>query len=91
MTSQVPIYFRLSQRKEDFSPVFLIINILGNNLPDEVKVSKMMLKDFIQGRLLYVKPPPNAPADLWTSNKVEDLEHQIEIGQKEEEKQIKQN
>lgn len=48
----------------------------------------MMLKDFIKGRLLYVKPPPDAPADLWTSNKVEDLEHQMEMAQKEEERLV---
>ena len=31
----------------------------GRGLPDEAKASKLMLKDFVNGKLLYVKLPPN--------------------------------
>lgn len=51
----------------------------------------MMLKDCIKGKLLYVKPPPDCSVEIWTSNKVEDLENQLEIAQKEEERLVQQN
>jgi hypothetical protein len=60
-------------------------------MPDEAKASRIMLKDFIKGRLLYVKPPPGAPADLWTSNKLADLDNLIELNQVEEERILKQH
>ena len=32
--------------------------VTGRGLPDEAKASKIMLKDFVNGKLLYVKLPP---------------------------------
>lgn len=31
----------------------------GRGLPDEAKASKIMLKDFVNGKLLFVKLPPS--------------------------------
>lgn len=38
----------------------------GRGLPDEAKAAKLMLKDFVNGKLLYVKLPPNYEGEpLW--------------------------
>lgn len=31
----------------------------GRGLPDEAKASKIILKEFVNGKLLYCKLPPN--------------------------------
>lgn len=40
--------------------------VTGRGLPDEAKASKIMLKDFVNGKLLYVKLPPEYNGEkLW--------------------------
>jgi hypothetical protein len=54
--------------------VFFVLYKTGNALPDEFKAARLILMDFIKGRLLYVKPPPGASPDLWLSNNLDNLE-----------------
>lgn len=37
----------------------------GRGLPDEAKCSKLVLKDFVNGRLLYCKVPPDCKEKVW--------------------------
>lgn len=70
--------------------IVFVIGWLGNAIPDEAKASKFILKDFINGRLLYCKPPPDGDfSDLWTSNKLEGL-GQLIIDAAAEEKKIQE-
>ncbi|CAD8094879.1 unnamed protein product [Paramecium primaurelia] len=60
----------------------------GRGLPDEAKAAKLMLKDFVNGKLLYVKLPPNYQGEaLWQSNPIEDLENLIQQQQQHQHQQ----
>lgn len=51
-----PHYYNVTVLNVDLSLVLYTL-IVGRALPDEAKAAKIMLKDFVNGRLLFCKLP----------------------------------
>ena len=54
---------------------YFILNVvlIGSGLPDETKAARFILKDFVSGRLIYCKLPPDdedflRDHKIWQSN-----------------------
>lgn len=56
----------------------LISFVTGRSLPDEARASRIILKDFVNGKIIYNNLPPGCTKQCWQSNPLTQFEEEKE-------------
>lgn len=80
----IVLYYDLRTQKGEFNNYILLLDNRGfmtaNGQPDNARAARYVLKDFMNGRLLYCHAPPNVEQDMyhtWPEKQKTGLENRV--------------